>query len=242
MTTTLPTHIDPPTAAGLLQHWGFLAHSDLPDREGPSYLLVAIRPRPTLDHYDPDAIDYWVTEAGRGNPATLNRQTVLPIAASTTWGMIRITDRVRATNEWLSFGGELHAERIDQAIIAVFTSNAPLLRRGGHSQGWDVGAPSVGAFFAKVRAVAGFDARFEAAEAAADPRARYGCFVADQTRRYRQSETLRRLDEELWRLLQHEERRMREATPAAWDAGLRLLAALDAGSTAQLMGDMPHPL
>jgi hypothetical protein len=242
MTTTLPTHIDPATAAGMLQHWGFLAHSDLPDREGPSFLLVAIRPHPTLEHYDPEEVEYWVTDAGRGMPATLTRLTKLPVDAATTWGMIRVTDRLRVTNEWLSFGGQLRAELIDGAIIVVFTSGAPLLRRGGHSQGWDLGAPSVGAFFAKVRAVAGFDPRFEAQEAAATPLARFGCFVAEQSRRFRHSEAMRNLDEELWRVLQHEEHVMKQDRADEWAAGLRLLDALDASSTAQLMGDLPHPL
>lgn len=235
--TTLPASIDPATAAGMLQHWGFLAHSDLPDREGPSYLLVSIRPRPTLAHYDPEEVDYWVTDAGRGTPVSLTRLSRLPIDATTTWGMIKVADRLRVTNEWLSFGGRLRAELIDGAIVVVFTSSAPLLRRGGHSQGWDEGAPSVAAFFAKVRAAAGFDHRFEAAEAAADPLARYGCFVAEQARRYRHSEVLRNLDPELWRVIQHEEHHLKGLNPTEWESGLRLLAALDASSTRQLQGD-----
>ena len=240
--TTLPSSIDPTSAVGMLQHWGFLAHSDLPDREGPSYLLVSIRPKPTLEHYDPEEMEYWVTDGGRGVPAVLSRLSKLPVDARTTWGMVRIVDRLRVTNEWLSFGGHLRAEVIDGAIVAVLTSNAPLLRRGGHSQGWDEGAPSVGAFFAKVRAAAGFDHRFEAMEASAEPLARYGCFVAEQARRYRHSEVLQGLDPDLWRLIQHEEHRMKAAAPAEWATGLALLAALDAASTSQLMGDQPHPL
>ncbi|MFN8619437.1 MAG: hypothetical protein U0869_01660 [Chloroflexota bacterium] len=242
MTTALPSTIEPVTAAPMLQHWGFLAHSDLPDREGPSYLLVSIRPKPTLEHYDPEEMTYWVTDNGRGAPAVLSRTSKLPVDAQTTWGMVRVTDRLRVTNEWLSFGGQLRVETIDDAMVAVLTSSAPLLRRGGHSQGWDVGAPSVGAFFAKVRAAAGFDHRFEAAEAAADPLARYACFVAEQVRRYRHSEVLQGLDPDLWHLMQHEEHRMKTVHPDAWDSGVALLRALDAASTSQLMGDHPHPL
>lgn len=240
--TALPTSIDPTTAAGMLQHWGFLAHSDLPDRDGPSYLLVSIRPTPTLVHYDPEQVEYWMTDQGRGVPASLTRVSRLPVDAQTTWGMIRVTDRLRVTNEWLSFGGKLRAELIDGVIVVVFTSSAPLLRRGGHSQGWDEGAPSVGAFFAKVRAAAGFDRHVEALEAAATPLARYSCFVAEQARRYRHSEVLQKLDGDLWRTVQHEEHRLKEEDQAAYGSGLQLLAALDAASTSQLMGDMPHPL
>jgi hypothetical protein len=242
MMTTIPSTIEPATAAPMLQHWGFLAHSDLPDREGPSFLLVSIRPRPTLEHYDPEEMSYWVAENGRGSPAVLARTSKLPVDAETTWGMVRVTDRLRVTNEWLSFGGRLRAELIEEAIVGVLSSSAPLLRRGGHSQGWDVGAPSVAAFFAKVRAVAGVDPRFEAAEASADPLARYGCFVAEQLRRYRHSEVLQSLDPDLWRLTRHEEQRMRTVHPAEWARALGLLAALDTASTSQLMGDAPHPL
>jgi hypothetical protein len=235
--STLPASIDPAHAAEMLQHWGFLAHSDLPDREGPSYLLVAVRPHPTLAHYDPEEIEYWVNDRERGVPATLTKLTRLPLTTTTTWGMIRVTDRLRETNEWLTFGGTLEAQRIGDATIAVFKSPAPLLRRGGHSQGWDTGAANLGAFFAKVRGTAGYAPRFEAQAARAEPNARFACFVADFIRRYRRSEVLRNLDPELWRLLQREERRLRDRYPADWDAGNALLAAMDGASTGQLMGD-----
>jgi hypothetical protein len=229
--TILPTDIDPAAAARILEDWGFIAHSDMPDRQGPSYLLIAIRPHPTLTHYDPEVFEYWVNAGGRGVHATLDRQTHLPVEAETTWGMVRILDRLHVTNEWLSFGGHLSAQLVGDATIAVLRSSAPLLLRGGHSQGWDIGAPSVGAFFARVRAAAGADRRFEALEAAADPLARYGCFVGDFARIYRRSETLQHLDPALWRQVQHEEHRMRTEDPAAWMDGQQLLAALDAAGT-----------
>lgn len=46
--------LDPVTAAPLLADLGFLSSSDLPDRPGPAYLLVALRDAPTLRHYDPE--------------------------------------------------------------------------------------------------------------------------------------------------------------------------------------------
>lgn len=225
--TKLPTSIDPVTAADMLTYWGFLAHADLEDHDGPSYLLVAIRRVPTRQHYDPEQLDYWVTDGGRGTQASLTKMSTLPVDVSTTWGMLRVVDRLAVSNEWLSFGGRLNASQVDGNIIAVFTSSAPLLRMGGHSQGWDEGAPSVAAFFARVRAAAGVDRRFEALEGTADPQDRYSCFVADFARRYRRSEMLRTLDAGLWRLISHEERRMRDQHPMAWQAGARLLAALD---------------
>ena len=52
-----PPILDPTVAAGLLANLGFLAGSDLPARPGPAYLLVALRPAPTLHHYDPERVD-----------------------------------------------------------------------------------------------------------------------------------------------------------------------------------------
>ena len=131
---TIPTHLDPASAARLLTDYGFLAISDLPDRPGPAYLMVALREAPTLHHYDPEAVEYWVTESGRGARRTLTRDTPLPIETAFSWGLIRIVDRLHVTNEYLTFGGRLSAQIVDGVAIAVFNSPAPLLRRGGHSQ------------------------------------------------------------------------------------------------------------
>jgi hypothetical protein len=48
--------------AGQVDHWGFVAHPDLPDGPGTAFLLVALRPAPTLQHYDPEAVDYWAAK------------------------------------------------------------------------------------------------------------------------------------------------------------------------------------
>ena len=64
VTRPAPARLDPVSAAPLLSDLGFLATSDLPDRPGPAYLLVALREAPTLHHYDPEVVEYWVSEAG----------------------------------------------------------------------------------------------------------------------------------------------------------------------------------
>ena len=58
---------------------------------------------------------------------------------------------------------------VDDAIVVAFTSPAPLLRRGGHSQGWDAGADLVGAFFARLMVAVDYRPGFEAAIADASP-------------------------------------------------------------------------
>ena len=132
--------IAPASAARQVADWGFLAEPDLPDRPGPAYLLVAIRDQPTLQHFDPESVEYWVSADGRGARAILDRTTCLPIETDFSWGLIRITDRLAVTNEYVTFGGRLTAAEVDGVTVAAFTSPVPLLRRGGHSQGWDHGA------------------------------------------------------------------------------------------------------
>jgi hypothetical protein len=219
-----PSRLDPAAVAPLLADLGFVSSSDLPNRPGPAYLLVAIRPAPTLHHYDPEAIDYWISEGGRGAHRTVDLDTPIPFETEFSWGMIRIVDRLKVTNEFLTFGGRLVADRVDSAIVAVFTSPVPILRRGGHSQGWDDGAESLGAFFSRFLLAVDYVPGFEARAALADPVTRYAAFVADATARCRSSSLLRLEHADLWSLLQGEEGRLRREQPLEWAAGLELRA------------------
>ncbi len=215
---------DPKDPASRIAEWGFLANPDLPDRPGPAYLLVALRPAPTLRHYDPESIEYWVTRDGRGERRELSRSTPMPRSEDFSWGMIRLVDRLRVTNEYLTFGGRLDAATVDDAVVAAFTSPAPLLRRGGHSQGWDAGADLVGAFFGRLMVAVDYVAGFEAAIAEASPAARYAAFIHDGVDR-RRPDRVSGTDGELGRLIRHEAVRMRSDRPDDWAAGARLLAA-----------------
>lgn len=214
-----PTQLDPASAAALMADQGFLASSDLPHRPGPAYLLVALREAPTLHHYDPEAVEYWVTEAGRGARRRLTRETRLPVETDFSWGLIRIVDRLRVTNEYLTFGGRLSAASIDGVVVAVLSSPAPLLRRGGHSQGWDQGAESLGAFFGRFLLAVDYVPGFEGRAARAGPVTRYAAFLADAMARYRASPVLRTQQPELWTLLQADERRLRASQPTEWADG-----------------------
>jgi hypothetical protein len=222
-----PLPFDPAGAAPLVRHWGFIASSDLPDRPGPAYLVVALRPVPTLRHYDPEKVEYWISEDGRGARRTLTRASQMPIHAGYSWGVIRIVDRLHVTNEYLSFGGRLSAELVDGVVVAVFTSPVPILRRGGHSQDWDEGAATLGAFFSRLLLAVDVAPGFEARTTSADPVTRYAAFVADTMARYRASPTVRLARPRLWTLLQAEERGLREDHPIEWAAGDAL--RIDAG-------------
>ncbi len=217
--------IDPKSAAVRMAGLGFLAEPDLPDRPGPAYLLVALRAKPTLRHYDPETVEYWVTAGGRGTRATLTHASRMPVEAEFSWGLIRIVDRLSVSNEYLTFGGQLSADSVDGLSVVVFVSSAPLLRRGGHSQGWDEGAEDLGAFFARLMVAVDYAPGFEAAIGRADPVTRYAAFIDDLAERYRRSQPLRSTHAELWRLLQVEEGRLRQREPEAWAAGIALRAA-----------------
>jgi hypothetical protein len=212
----------PASAARFLADFGFLATPDLPDRPGPACLLIALRETPTLRHYDPEAVEYWVSQGGRGARRILTRTTPVPIEADFSWGMIRIVDRLDVTNEYLTFGGHLSADVVDGVVIAVFTSPVPLLRRGGHSQPWDEGAESLGAFFGRFLLAVDYAAGFETRAAQADPVALYAAFLADAVARYRASPLLRASQAHEWTLLRAEERRLRDQHPAQWADGDRI--------------------
>jgi hypothetical protein len=215
--TSLP--LDPASAALRLADLGFVSSSDLPDRPGPAYLLVALRAVPSYRHYDPELIEYWATIGGRGTRRTVTRETTLPIDTAFSWGLIRIVDRLHVTNEYLTFGGQLSVDTVDGVVVAVFTSPAPILRRGGHSQGWDQGAESLGAFFGRFLLAVDYTPGFETRAAQADAVTRYAAFVGDALARYRASAALRSQHADLWNVLQTEERRLRSQHPDAWARG-----------------------
>ncbi len=228
----VPSPVEPASAAAALADLGFLASPEPPEPPGPAYLLVAIRDAPTLSHYDPEAVDYWITVDGRGTARTLTGHSAVPLDTAFSWGLIRIVDRLAVTNSYLAFGGRLAVDRVDGALIAVFTSPAPLLRRGGHSQGWDEGADSVGAFFSRFLLAVDYVPGFEARVSRAEPLARYAAFVVDGLARYRASGPLREEQAGLWRLLQAEERRLRVSQPEAWAIGEGLWHDATAGAPA----------
>lgn len=218
-------NLDATESAARVGAWGFLAHSDLPDGPGPAFLLVALRPAPTLQHFDPESVDYWGTHQGRGERRTLTHATTMPRSEDFAWGPIRLIDRFGISNEYLAFGGHLDAASVDNVVIAAFASPAPLLRRGGHSQAVDPGADAVGAFFARLMVAIDFKPGFEADMARATPLVLYTAFIRDGLDRRRSPEATEAMDGELSRLLGREGRRLRTADPACWDAAAVLLRA-----------------
>jgi hypothetical protein len=222
---TLGARLQPTDVAGRMDRWGFLAHPDLPDGPGPAFLIVALRPVPTLEHYDPEAVEYWVTTGGRGERQILTHAGPLPRSEAFSWGLIRLVDRLGVSNEYLTFGGHLDAAKIDGVVIAAFTSPAPILRRGGHSQAWDAGADAVGAFFGRLLAAVDVTHGFEARLAAATPLTRYAAFLRDRSARSWRPGPAVRGSDDLEPVLRREATRLRTTAPRDWTAAEPLLAA-----------------
>jgi hypothetical protein len=228
-TSSVPRAPGPPAqtlarAAERLVDWGFLADPDLPDRPGPASLIVALRPSPTLRHYDPEVVEFWSTVNGRGSHQTITRQTPMPISAGIAWGEIRILDRIGESNGYLGFGGLCDAAMLGDTVIVAITSPAPILRRGGHSQGWDDGADAVGAFFGRLLVTVDYVPGFEARLAGATPLARYCAFIEDADARDRRMRTAGRDERPFAAIVRSEAARLRRHHPNAWCDGGELLA------------------
>ena len=216
-------------AARRLAPWGFLADPDLPDRPGPASLIVALRESPTFRHYDPEVVEFWSTQGGKGTHESISRKTRTPFTEGVSWGEIRIVDRLGVANRYVCFGGRCDADRIGDAVIVAVTSSAPILRRGGHSQGWDDGADAVGAFFGRLLVTVDYVPGFERLLAAATPLARYAAFIADAEMRDR-ALSIAALDARPFAgTARSEAIRLRRDHPDDWQGGLALLT--DVGRT-----------
>lgn len=173
--------ITPAEGLAFVRDLGFeLVHGDRPDRPAGANLIVALREEPSLHHFDPERIDYWSSEHGRGVRRTVDRygdEPTHPVA----WGAVRLVDRLGVENVFLTFGGTMRVGDPDATTrITVLGSRAPVMRAGGHSQGKDVRADEVGAFFARLRAAVGADVAVEGRVLEAPPLVLYAALIVSE--------------------------------------------------------------
>ena len=225
-------------AAALLHDLGFsLIHSDRPWAPGGSHLLVALRERPTLAHFDPDLLSYWTSGTPHARQATLDRATLArsPLggvgaagaARGVLWGHVHVVDRLGVENRFLTFGGELRVAEADPATILLdVRSGAPLVRWGGHSQETDPLAAEVGAFFGRLIVPVDYTIGAERRMTDAPPEVIYGAFLAWADARLDRiaATTGHRGDVDAW--IDHEQSRLRTREPSTIAAGEALLAEL----------------
>jgi len=179
--------------ARILDNLGFeLVEPDRTRGSETGHLLVSLRPKPTLKHFDPDTIDYWINDGLHGHPAKLERESRYPLVGDYAWGQIGLTDRLGVQNMFLSFGGTLRAlMAADASVLVDFSSNAPILRWSGHSQVTDPLAAEVGSFFARIKVPIDFVPGAEALVSKAGPLTLYCAFIQNVRERLTQAQTLR---------------------------------------------------
>jgi hypothetical protein len=218
--------------ASLTADLGFLVRWDVPAADHDALLVVALRPVPTERHYDPELILYWrVGQDGRCHRSELSLASSMPERIAFSWGPIEILDRFGIGNTFISFGGTLTAERDEHGTVFVaFRSEAPILRRGGHSQRYDHVAAAVAAFFGRLLVPIDFQPGAEQRIAASSPLVRYAAFLQHDSARLAASELVREAYGPDARLVRAEADRLRRTEPEAWAAGLQLLEALGLAS------------
>lgn len=216
-----------------LAHLGFVLRDGAQPGTVPGpRLLVALRAAPTLQHFDPEEATFWSFQAGRGSLASLTRETAakagLPIARPFSWGRIRLTDRVPVANQFLSFGGSLLVDLLDeQTIVAAFVSRAPILRWAGHSQGVDPFVDEIGSFFARLMVPIDFQPGAEALIGECGPEVLYAAAIRYADNRLNRVTALRDADPALDAAVNHEVHRLVHDSPAAWAEAARLLESVE---------------
>ena len=194
-----------------------------------SHVVVALRAQPTLQHFDPEMIDYWITEGARGRAAKMDRETRLPVASDFSWGRITLTDRLGVENGFLSFGGTMRAQvAADTSVLVDFSSDAPILRWAGHSQSSDPLAAEVGSFFARIMVPIDFVPGTEAMIAKAAPRTLYCAFIQFVRERRNAAHKLSEASRSLADWATREMQRMEATANDHWKAALELRRQLGA--------------
>ena len=221
-------------AGRILANLGFeLVEPDRAASQSPSqdatHLLVALRPAATLRHFDPETIDCWVCEAGRGKATSIDRESRYPIASDYAWGLISVTDRLGVSNQFLSFGGALRAQMTpDATVLLDFSSHAPILRGSGHTQSVDPLASEVGAFFARIKVPIDFVPGAEALVAKAAPLTLYSAFIQYVREKLAAARLLRDSNRWLADWSSRESQRMAATAADHWNAATELRNQLGA--------------
>jgi hypothetical protein len=217
-------------AAGRLARLGFLlVNGSTPSAPGGAQLIVALRDVPTLVHFDPEIVQHWQVSQGKGVIVDVTRSTPMPVRHPFSWGTIRTTDRLDVYNSFLTFGGEVTADRVDDhQIVFVYRSPGPIARWTGHSQEADPLAGGIGAFFARIKIPIEETVDVEARVGSVPPAVLYAAFLAftehRRTSAHRADPDL--VDDTVAHLLAGEAIRVRDGDPAAWSSGSELVAEL----------------
>jgi hypothetical protein len=173
----------PDAAAAILARLGFVLLAPSPGRDD-SHLLVALRDRPSLEHFDPELIAFYAPERAGAKLQAIDRRVVAfpgrPETRRALWGHVHVVDRVPVENRFLGFGGELRIAAASPGLTLVdLWSPGPIVRWGGHSQGSDPLAAAIGAFFGRLIVPVDFEPGIETLLAATPANVLYTAFLLD---------------------------------------------------------------
>ncbi|MBI2781354.1 MAG: hypothetical protein HYX55_06120 [Chloroflexi bacterium] len=156
-TDALVARLDAPTswaaaAAALVGELGFRLIGDGSTGSSEGHLIVGLRDKPTLRHFDPEFVSFYGPDAHGAALVTLGR---LPPGTNATrdaaWGHVHVVDRIPVENRFLTFGGTMRMAGLEGGLtVAHLRSPVPIVRWGGHSQGTDSLAGAIGAFFGRL--------------------------------------------------------------------------------------------
>ena len=218
-------YLDAADAQELLESVGFLLVPGPPLDRGPAYLLVAVRPQPTLSHFDPERVVLWDTGAKQSVQTVLEWPLTTPDPRY-TWGGIDIIDRIGAINRFASFGGIVSIAKDRDVGAVLFRSDAPILSVGGHSGPADPLGVDVTAFFGILRAAAGNEPRTRAMVEDCSPIALYAAFLARRIGISEAAQIDGRGVSRLTSLMRQERCRLQREAPAEQQKGERLAALI----------------
>jgi hypothetical protein len=156
-THELVARLDDPTdwaaaAAALVAELGFRLIGDGSAGPEAGHLIVGLRARPTLRHFDPESIAFYGPVEGGAARDTIGQLALgTRLARVALWGHVHVIDRIPVENRFLTFGGELKLAGLEGGLtVAHLRSPVPIVRWGGHSQGTDSLAGAIGAFFGRL--------------------------------------------------------------------------------------------
>jgi hypothetical protein len=217
----------------MMRNLGFIVFRTPPEAPAPdSCLMAMIRTAPTLRHFDPEAMSFWITSEGRGRIETIDRSLKTPYRRALSWGRIRIADRLGARNSFVTFGGVVTGEPISRdALLVVCRSPAPILRLPGHSQREDRLAEEVLAFFGRVTPML-WRPEVQRTTSEASPLALFAAFLTHTTARLGRSVELRDALASDAPVVHHELARLTSQRPGEVAGGRELLEALGLTSRA----------
>jgi hypothetical protein len=224
-------------AASLLANLGFtLINGSRPAVRG-SHLLVALRPQPTLRHFDPEAVTFYEPAGDKARQATVERSSALERSARRVlWGHVHVVDRLGEENRFLTFGGTLRAAELredqEDLVVLDLLSPGPIIRWGGHSQGTDALTGVMGAFFGRLIVPIDFNPGTEARVDRASPEVLYAAFLLDLADRSASAGTSHSGGDELDAWTRAEGCRVRRSEET-WAAGAQLL--VDVGLRAPML-------